>query len=392
MTSAGYSIAGSNAERTRLHNRRVVLARIHAAGAMGRAEIARASGLTTQTISNIIAELTADGLLRETGRATSRRGLPAVQYAIEPLGALAFGAEVRVDAVFAALVDMEGRTLFSDRQSLDAPSPTNVARVLAGMCDTALAATGLPASKLLGAGIVLPGPFEETGVTGAVSDLPDWNMDDARTVLEEALSMPVTLENDANAAAMAERVSGAAQGLVSYAFLYFGTGLGLGVVERGQIIKGTRGNAGEIGHVPVPIDGQAVPLESILSRLALSRRLADAGVLVSRSEDIQRLHAARHPALTGWIADAAEPLSHAVVMVENLFDPETVILGGAMPDCIIDDLIAAARLSDHSVAVRALRQKPRLCRGTSGRLTATLGGAALVISRVFTPHLANTNS
>ncbi|MBI1416754.1 MAG: ROK family protein [Limimaricola sp.] len=392
MNAPGLSIAGSNAERTRLHNRRVVLGCIHAAGGMGRAAIARASGLTTQTVSNIIAELLSDGLLQEGGRVAEGRGLPVVKYTINPLGALAFGAEVRPKTVLSTLMDMEGRMLASDRQPLEIADIDHVARILARMRDAAIKATGLPAGKLIGAGIVLPGPFGATGLTGRASDLPDWPLDLARTRIEQELGLPVVLENDANAAAVAERVSGAAQGLSSFAYVYFGTGLGLGVVERGQLIKGAQGNAGEIGHVPVPFEGQAVPLESVVSRLALGQRLAEAGVTVTSVEDIARLHSAGHPALTHWIAEAAGPLSSAVQMIENLFDPETVILGGAMPDGVLDDLIAACRPGDRSVAARPGRRLPRLCRGASGRMTATLGGAALVISRVFTPHLADTTA
>jgi predicted NBD/HSP70 family sugar kinase len=81
-------------------------------------------------------------------------------------------------------------------------------------------------------------------------------------------------------------------------------------------------------------------------------------------------------------------MSAAIGTLENLLDPEAVILGGAMPDLLLDHLIAALNLPDRSVSHRADRSTPRVLRGTSGRMTATLGAAALVINRVFTPTIA----
>ena len=109
---------GANAERSRSHNRQVVLERVRAAGRIGRAEIARASGLSTQAVSNIIADLLEDGLIVESGRRAAGRGLPAVQYALNPKGGFAAGVEIRPDAVFAALLDLCGQPVASERRPL----------------------------------------------------------------------------------------------------------------------------------------------------------------------------------------------------------------------------------------------------------------------------------
>ena len=109
------SVAGANPGRTRHHNRQMVLGHVRDAGKIGRAEIARISGLSTQAVSNIIADLADDGLLQERGRVSSGRGLPAVQYALNPSGGYALGFEIRPDVVFTALLDLDGKTVFSDR-------------------------------------------------------------------------------------------------------------------------------------------------------------------------------------------------------------------------------------------------------------------------------------
>lgn len=379
---------GANALRSRSHNRQMVLGHIRKAGRIGRAEIARASGLSIQAVSNIIADLLEDGLIVEQGRRSAGRGQPPVQYALNAQGGFALGVEIRPDAVFAAVLDLCGTTLGSERRPLPATDRDTITRSVAALCDRVLAASGTPRGRVLGAGVVMPGPFGETGITGSGSELLTWDDIAPDAWFSEALGLPVVVENDANAAAMAERIAGVAQGLETYAFLYFGSGLGLGSVHKGRLIAGAHGNAGEIGHVPVPAAGQTVPLESMVSRLSVQRALHAAGVEVTSGEGITRLYDQRHPVLLSWLDAAIEPLSVAVTIVENLFDPQTVILGGAMPDAILDHLLTSVRLSERSVSRRDGRAHPRLLRGASGRMTATLGAAALVLNQAFTPQIA----
>lgn len=381
-------VVGANALRSRSHNRQVVLGHIRRADRIGRAEIARASGLSIQAVSNIIADLLEDGLIVEQGRRTSGRGQPPVQYALNAQGGFALGVEIRPDAVFAAVLDLCGTTLGSERRPLPDTDRDTITRSVVALCDRVLAASGTPRTRVLGAGVVMPGPFGATGITGSGSELLTWDALAPDTWFSEALGLPVVVENDANAAAMAERIAGVAQGLETYGFLYFGSGLGLGSVHKGRLIAGAHGNAGEIGHIPVPAAGRTVPLESMVSRLSVQRALRAAGIDVTSGEEITRLYDRRNPVLLAWLDAAIEPLSAAVTIVENLCDPQTVILGGAMPDAILDHLLASVRLSERSVAKRDGRAQPRLLRGASGRMTATLGAAALVLNRAFTPQIA----
>lgn len=388
MIPSSSLVVGANAERSRSHNRQVVLGRVRAAKGIGRAEIARASGLSTQAVSNIIADLLAEGLIVEGGRVASGRGLPAPQYCLNATGAFALGIEIRPDAVFAALLNLCGQTVTARRTALPAPDRDSVTETVTGLRDAVLAEACVPRDRLLGVGVVMPGPFGVTGIRGSGSDLAIWGDTPPATWLAEALEQPVIVENDANAAAIAERVSGAAQGLDSYAFIYFGSGLGLGVVQNGRLITGAHGNAGEIGHIPVPSGNGVVPLETVVSRLSVQRALAEVGIAAESGEDLDQLYQAGTPRLTAWLEDAAQPLSAAVSIVENLFDPAAVILGGAMPDRILDHLIGAVTPAGASVADRSDRALPRLLRGASGRMTATLGAAALVIEHAFTPKIA----
>ena len=386
MSLISLPTAGSNALRSRAFNRSLVLGHVRASGASGRAQIARASGLSTQAVSNIIAELVAEGWLVEAGRLRRGRGLPAVQYALDARAGTALGIEVRPGALLMALTDLDGTILFSHRARLEQASPAHVAAKIAEIKAMAMAQND--PDRVIGAGVVMPGPFGVTGLSGAASDLPGWAELDASALFSDALDLPVIIENDASAAAMAEMISGRGQGIADFAYLYFGTGIGLGVISNRAILRGARGNAGEIGHIPVPHRGGIVPLEQVASRMALRNRLAETGIEAETTDTLEALFRDENPVLTAWVAEAAEALSQAISIVENLYDPDTVIAGGAVPGVLLQALLDRVRLSERSVANRPARAHPRLLCGTCGPLTATQGAAALIINRAFTPRMA----
>ncbi len=383
---------GSNAGRSRAYNRGLVLRLVRSEGGAGRAAIARTSGLTTQAVSNIIADLVDEGLVEEVGRRTGARGQPAVQYGVKACGGYALGVEVRPDALLAALVDLSGRAVWSDRRALPHADPEAVLTEVAALRATALRGAGIAPDRLRGVGLVVPGPFGATGLSDPATELPGWSgiaVQDwaVQDWFQDRLGLPVLVENDANAAAVAERVCGVARGLSTYAFLYFGTGIGLGLVANDTLLRGAFGNAGEIGHIQVAGPFRGRSLQSVASRLALAGRLGAAGMPGQTVEDIAAALTADHRAVTFWLQEAGAALAQAVQVVENLFDPQTVILGGALPDALLDRLIAHIPLSRASVAARADRRHPRLMRGAAGRMTAALGAGALVVDRIFTPTL-----
>ena len=382
------NIVGANAERARGHNRQMVLNRIRTAGLIGRAEIARASGLTTQAVSNIIADLLADGLIAERGRKAGVRGQPPVQYGLNPHGRYAIGLEIRPDAIFAAVLDFCGVPVASLRMQIKSNDLRTITDAVGSAKEQIIEKSGIPVDRALGVGVVMPGPFGRTGISGTGSEIPALSEVVPSAWLRDAIELPIVVENDANAAAIAERVSGVAQGLESFAFLYFGTGLGLGIVENGRLVTGSLGNAGEIGHIPIQINGETKALEAVLSRLSVQRYLLEAGVRATSFDDVAEAYDRREPAMLDWLKTAEAALGQAVSIVENMLDPETIVLGGAMPDGILDHLVAAKILPEKSPAHRPDRTVPRVLRGASGRMMGTHGAAALVLNQAFTPRIS----
>jgi predicted NBD/HSP70 family sugar kinase len=301
------------------------------------------------------------------------------------------GIEIRTDAIFAAVLDLSGRTIASSRRSLRTRTLNGVTNAVVAAKANIVSKGKIAPDKVLGAGIVMPGPFGRTGLSGTESEFSIFHGVSPSVWFEEALNVPVVVENDANAAAVAERVTGVTKGLDTYAFLYFGSGLGLGIVQGGRLVTGAFGNAGEIGHIPIRVDTRTVSLEDVLSRMAVQNHLANEGYTLDTIDSLAEAFDSGLSPLMDWISKAAAPFADAIAIIENMLDPQTVIIGGAMPDNILDNLIDNADLTHRSVSNRPGRHTPRIIRGASGRLTGTLGAASLAINRAFTPQIADAN-
>lgn len=374
---------GKNPIRIRDHNRKIILDLLRQHGQLGRKELAEMTRLSGPAIANILDTLLAQELILDMGRLRSGRGQPALQFALNPKGAYTIGFEIGVNGIVSLALDLGGNPIYRNRIFNHDPSRENCLNILRE--EQARIATKAP-GNLLGVGVVMPGPFAIEGISGiGPTTLPPWeNMNSA--FLSDALATPVWIENDANAAALAESLFGKAARLRDFAMLYFGAGIGLGIISGSRLFRGGYGNAGEIGHIPVIPQGLACPcgqqgcLERYVSRHALSEKL---GSPLSPGT-VQQYWDAQNPLLLEWIAESGNVLDPVIRMIENLLDPQTIIIGGQLPAAVIDALIAAIPLKT-SIATREDRTQPRLIRGDTGAFTAALGAAALPFYDAITP-------
>jgi predicted NBD/HSP70 family sugar kinase len=388
------STIGSNPERNRSHNRRVVLDVVRQLGPVGRMEISRHAHLSTQAVSNIVEELVTDGLLIKTGRLRAGRGLPPIQFAVNPDGGMTAGIEIAADHITTLLVDIGGRVRAQRTLPIQRNDPEMVLPLIKAEIEAAQAQLKPPVPQLLGAGVVMPGPFNVEGMTSVgTTTLSGWLDFDAVAGIGQALGLSITLENDATAAAVGERLHGAAKDLKNFCLIYFGQGLGLGIMIDGRPYRGANGNAGEIGHVMVEKDGRLCScsqhgcLEAYASIHALTQRLAAAGIHNVDYAHLERLHREKHPVVEAWIREAAGYLAPQIAMLENLFDPEAIVIGGALPPDLLEDLTRAMQPLPLSVAHRRNRSDARLIHGRTGRFTAALGAASLPLLEAMTPRL-----
>lgn len=383
---------GTNPGRARRHNRRVVLETLRQHGRLGRSDIASLTRLTAQAVSNIVAELLEEGFLVELGRRRTARGQPPVEFALNAAGGVTAGMEIAADHVTTVLVDLAGEVRARRVAPLPDLAVEAVQTVAASELGRVRAVQGMP-ERLLGCGVVMPGPFDFQGtLTVGSTALPGWTGQDVTALMSAALGTPVTIENDATAAAVGEHLYGVGRNLRHVCLVYFGLGLGLGLLLDGEPYRGAFGNAGEIGHLPAVAQGLPCVcgrhgcLERYVSPPALHEALRLSGIGPVDAAGLARLQAEGHPAMLGWIAQAGALLAPVLAMLESLLDPETIVLGGALPDSVIDALIAAAPLPP-SVARGGDRSVPRVQRGTTGQFTAALGAAALPLLDATAPRL-----
>jgi predicted NBD/HSP70 family sugar kinase len=372
------SLKGTNQEFGRPYNRRIVLETIRQHGPIERAGIAQRVGLTVQTVANIIRELEELGLV--TGARTLRksRGSPPTSLTINPQGAYAIGVNVTPRGIEAALVDLAGSIVAAKRIDLSPPAPEESFRVIGKLVDGFRSKTS--GRMVLGIGLAMPGPFdvESMSFVGPTT-LESWRGVAVAQRLSERTGFAAFVETDMVAAALGESLHGAGRNVRAFYYLYFGVGLGGSMVKDGVPLRGFYGNAGEIGHVPLVPNGQpcscgnAGCLERYVSLEAYQRRAPVIG------------HAA-------WIAEAAPLLRNAIVTIENLFDPETVVVGGIMDDALLSELAAAIEPLPTSVADRKDRSAPRIMRSASGQDAVLRGAASLAFSGVLSPRLGRAES
>jgi predicted NBD/HSP70 family sugar kinase len=384
--SRSKAIAGTNLEQARSHNRRVVIEAVRINGSLSRAAIARLTALTTQTVSNIVEELEQAELLRPEPTLKGTRGQPAVPYSINPDGGYSIGLQLDHQLLVGVVTDLSGTVRSRIEQPVDRPTPVEAMPALAAMPKDLMGRFRFDRSRLIGIGMAMPGPFGVEGMTSVgPTALPGWQDFPLDSELQRLTGIDVTVENDATAAAIGERLYGVARNLNNFVYLFIGTGTGAGLFLDGHLYKGSRHNAGEIGHMVVRPQGLACGcgkrgcLERYVSLRAAYESLDLPDPDHASPELLEELLARGDRRIEKWIKGAAEPLRQAINVLELALDPETVVLGGSMPLSIIERLVQALEPLPLSVSTVGERTVPRVVIGAAGRDTSVLGAAALPI-------------
>lgn len=386
------SLGGTNLEHARSHNRRAVLEVVRRAGAISRADIARQTSLTLQTISNIVLELEETGLLIAGATVRNGRGQPSVPFAINPNGGWTIGIHIARHAVFAVLADLTGEPVATLQRAVQPDGPEEAAPIVEEVMAALQSEAGVSSELLLGVGVALPtrfdlGPISTAGPTG----LPGWNDAAARAAFKRRLGVPLLIENDAVAAAIGERLYGAAKDIENFVLLFLDEGLGAGLFTNGQVFKGAFSNAGEIGHMIVEPNGRDCPCgnKGCLERYVSLRAAYECVSDTPDTETPERLNAlaiTKPAILDPWLKEAGLRLANATNILESVLDPETIIIAGLASSLIVEALIKAARPLPISAGARAGRTIPRLIAGSAGPFSTAFGAAALPVFDEMNPR------
>lgn len=385
QTPEASQLRGSNQGGMRAYNERAVLTLLRQSGPLAKSEIARATGLTAQTVSVIMRALEAEGLLQRCDPVRGRIGQPMVPMRLAERGAFFLGLKVGRRSLEIILTDFLGRVLAARRQDCRFPSPDEV---LAFASDAAASLTGAlePAeqSRLAGLGVAMPFYFWDwTGAPEQPGSTLSWQGRDIAAELSARLQIPVYAENDGSAACNAELVFGGPEVPRDFLYVFIGYFAGGGLAVEGQLFTGRSGNAGAVGSLPVgERNGRPVQLIEVASLAALERMLADSGrpgAALWASPDAWDVPPAL---LDTWVGQAAQGLSRAIAAASCMIDFQTVVIDGWLPAGLRHGLTERTRthLNNNRLPGVAL---PELREGTAGSGARSLGAASLPLSRRF---------
>lgn len=388
---------GSNSINVRQFNERIILAGLRRLGEASKADLARYAQLTDNAAGQIVRGLEKQQLIRSLGKRSGGRGQPATLLALDANGAYSIGIKVGRRSLVALLVDFSGKILARRTMELSWPQPEDaVAFVVESALQLQEHIAEPDRSKIAGLGVAIPynmgSWLRELGTTSAA--IKAWNHFDLAACLEHELDLPVFIENDGTAAAAAELFCGHGRETDDFLYFFVGTAIGGGVVTDGDYQRGLRGNAGDVGLMPVaPSKLTSAPASEasydvLLSRVsvnALFRHLDHYGF---RVQTRQALHDVLNEAggpIGEWIEDSADALVGPILSAIRLLDIETVIIDSDLPTVLIDDLIMAT-VSQLGDASPESREPPSLRHGSIGAEAAAVGAAIIPLHLNFGPN------
>ncbi|WP_046730385.1 ROK family transcriptional regulator [Streptomyces humi] len=392
-TATGRALPDTQQGMRRRNLARVMHA-VSAEGSLSRAAVASRIGLTRAAVSTLVDELIRWGLLEELGpERPSRVGRPGSALAVSGRGPAGIGAEVGVDHLAVCAVDLRGEVRArAERHGTNrGRDPRPVVGELTTLVRQVVTEAELEGLWPAGLAVAVPGLVARDGRTVAHAPNLDWHDTDLGVLLPAGL--PLTVDNEANFGALAELWLGDA---TPRDFLHVSAEIGIGaaVVVDGQLLRGKRGFAGELGHVPVRPDGprcacggrgcleQYAGEEAVLRAAGLESREDAVGLLARRAgED--------HAGVRRALYDAGTALGIALTGAVNLLDPESVVLGGALSG-LAPWLLPAleAELSDRTtgpvcpVSVSRLGPEGPLLGAAHSVVRAVLDDPATVAERV----------
>ncbi|OAH49780.1 ROK family transcriptional regulator [Microbacterium oleivorans] len=397
---------GANQPSVGGYNEAVVLDQIRRAHGHSRVELADATGLSAQTVSNIVQRLLDAGIVEEAGRTSSGRGKPRTTLRLVGSSRYAVGVHLDPGLITVVVLSIDGEVVARHaRATPRAQDPADTVAVLIEDIQAVLSESGIDRSRIVGLGIAAPGPIDaDRGIVVDPPNLLGWDRVPLRDAIAEATGLAVVLDKDVTAAAVAEKWVAAPGGAPNFAFLYLGTGLGVGLVVGDEVVRGGSGNAGEIGHIVVDPEGPSCAcglrgcIAVTCAPLPLVEEAERRGVLEADREcdDPTRVDAAL-TRLVRMAEDGDERardllqrctvhVARALAVVSNLLDVDRIVMGGPLWDRVGPTFTEAIPpLLDEMRVARGVH--PLSIAGTAlGSDVGAIGAACLILDEALTPR------
>jgi predicted NBD/HSP70 family sugar kinase len=303
-------------------------------GSTSRADLAKKTGLSKQTMSEVIRTLEESGWVRAKGVVSGKVGRSAVTYEVVPDAGYVVGIDLGATTIRIAIVDIMGNIIQEIEAGCDDHAGEDLLQHVSRLVDLHLKKAKIPHSKMLLAAVATPGVIDpETGTLSLAPNMSDIGGMDIVKKLQEVLRCNVVIENDINAAVIGESWKGSGIGLDTVALISLGTGIGLGILVNGKLMRGAKGAAGEISYLPFGADPyhadslERGALECAISARGIVERYADAGFHLTARDILVRAEQGEQRAFE-TVRETARLSALLITSVDAILDPQKIILGG----------------------------------------------------------------
>lgn len=389
-------LTGTNLQFANSYNNRIILETIRLYGPLSRVGIARLTQLTAQTVTNITKKLLQAGLIVEDSRKQDGPGAPSILLRVNENAAYSIGIDFDKDHLTAILVNFSGKIRQKITMDMDFPSPYETIEEMERMVKELIERHGIDLDLIWGVGIGVPGPLvvsKGSTLKNTINPkaMPGWENVPIVSELESRLHLPVVLENNASAAAIGEFWYGDGKHMKSFFYVYFGAGLGGGLVLGGQLYSGYTGNAGELGYFPTPVlqggASSGVPdhLGEYFNIPRLYEQLRQKNFPVSSLRDLERLFLGDNAHVKEWIDAGSGALLPLILAIEYLIDPEAIFFGGRLPEPLLVSLLEKLEgsMPEHRTDQKPVRPEFRIA--SAGEDAAAMGVATIPLYTSFAP-------
>lgn len=369
-------------------NRQIVLNYVREREPISRAEIARETALQRSTVSAIVDDLQADGLIEEVGEGESTGGRPPTLLRLRSVGAIAIGVAVTPTTTMLATSDLAGRVLKQEEFPTDADYDQTADRIIESISDILKHSDG----SIEAVGVSLPGLIDPSTGTAIYVPYFKWRDVPVAQQISSAVGLPVRIDNDANAVALAELWFGRPEvgDARDFILVLAAEGIGTGIVFDGQIYRGESGAAGEFGHMiigthaPVPCScGNRDCWEAFSSEratIARYQKLSGDSANITFTEIVDKALAGETEAKKALV-DMALCLGIGISNLVVGFSPEAVVVGGEITRAwdLVED--ALKQTIEHSV--RRGLPSARIMPSTLGENPTLMGALSLILAGKF---------
>ena len=309
-------------------NDRVALELLFQHGALSRSQLVELTGLSKPTAAELLSRLVADGLVVPSGTTSGARGPNAQLYAANQSLAYVAGVNAEEDRITAAVADLAGSIVGEASVEADLTQGDNPVPPVRQAVRDALRRAKQPLKALHHVVVGVTGSYDRTTDNVIFAGhLPGWESPGVVEQLRKALGVPLTIENDANLAAIGERTRGSAKHVDTFALLWVAQGLGLAVELGGRLYQGATGGAGEVGYIPV--GGRSVTFQDSIGGPAVLQLARRYGLVGTSADAVVSAAVEQRQTKMPFLQELAERLATGLATIVAVLDPPLVVLAGS---------------------------------------------------------------